>query len=264
MFKSRSTGSKWVAVIILLLIASLSIGYVSPYVSDPVNRSQAISTLDEQKMTAMGLTATVTSASFLITSIPDDTGSSLASELDDLSSILMLIVCVIYLEKFLLTTTGLVSFSILVPAACVFCGISLFHPEKLFRSLGIKLMIFALLLFAIVPSGVLLTEMVENTFAESIHQSFSAVEKYADSEAEENQNGFMQFISGIGDSVTRVFDTVRSLLSALIDAVAVLLITACAIPLITLLFFVWLIRFLFGMQIKVPALPARRRSRLRP
>lgn len=260
MFKDQSVGRKLIGFIILLLVASLSIGVISPYVSAPVNRSNALDTLDDQKLTAMGLTATITSAAFLVSAIPDDTGSSLADELDDLSTILMLIVCVIYLEKFLLTTTGLVSFSILIPVACALWGISLFRPERFLRSWAIKIVIFALLLFTMVPSGVILTNMVEDTFKESIDQSFSAVEKFSseveDPQAEDNKNALQQFFSGIGDSFTRVFDTAKNLLSALTDAVAVLVITTCAIPLITMFFFMWIIKIIFGYQIKLP--PPRR------
>ena len=117
------------------------------------------------------------------------------------------------------------------------------------------------LLFAMVPSGVLLTNMVEDTFSESIDQSFAAVEKFSeeveDSENEDTaQSGLKQFISGITDGVSRMFDTAKNLLSALTDAVAVLVITTCVIPLITMLFFMWLIKTLFGYQIKLP--PPRR------
>ena len=152
MFKDRSLGPKLICLIALMLAAALSIGVISPYVSEPSNRSAAIATLDDQKLTAMGLTATVTSAAFLVSAIPDDTGSSLADELDDLSSILMLIVCVIYLEKFLLTTTGLVSFSILIPAACALWGLSLFQRGKALQVWAAKILIFALLLFFFSPS----------------------------------------------------------------------------------------------------------------
>jgi len=269
MFKDRSTGAKLIWLIVLLLVASLSFGVISPYVSQPANRTNAINTLDSQKMTAMGLTATVSSTAFLISAIPDDTGSSLADELDDLSSILMLIVCVIYLEKFLLTTTGLVSFSILIPAACALWGISLFRPGKALRAWAIKLMIFALLLFIMVPSGVSLTNMVQDTFRESIDQSFHAVEQFSDevedSQAAENKNSFQQFISGISDGFNRLIDTAKNLLSALTDAITVMVITTVAIPLLTVLVFAWIIKALFGYEIKLPSRkqlpPPRRYSR---
>lgn len=256
MSKESPVGVKLLWLITLLLIASLSIGVISPYVSVPANRRVSVETLDQQKLTAMGLTATVTSASFLVSTLPDDTGTSLADELDDLSGILMLIVCVIYLEKFLLTTTGFVSFSILIPLACAFGAASLSRHGKPLRSWAIKLMLFALLLFFMVPSGVTVTNLVEDTFQESIHQSMNAVDQLSgdvsNSQPDENKSAVMQFISGIGDSVTRMFDTAKNLLSALTDAIAVLVITTCAIPLVTVLFFIWIIKLLFGYQINLP------------
>ena len=50
MFKDQSVGRKLIGFIILLLVASLSIGVISPYVSAPVNRSNALETLDDQKL----------------------------------------------------------------------------------------------------------------------------------------------------------------------------------------------------------------------
>lgn len=267
MFKDRTIGQKLVCLVLLAVLAALSIGYVSPYVSEPANRADAISTLDDQKLTAMGLTATVTSTSFLVSALPDDTGTSIADELDDLSSILMLIVCVIYLEKFLLTTTGLVSFSVLIPIACALLGISLFHPGKALRVWGVKILLFAVLLFLMVPTGVTLTNMVQDTFRETIDQSMAAVEQLSSevgaAEAEDT-SAFKQFINGITDGIQRLFETAKNMLSALTDAIAVLVITTCAIPLLTLLFFLWVIKLLFGYQIRLPHPPRLPRHGPRP
>ena len=41
-------------------------------------------------------------------------------------------------------------------------------------------------------------------------------------------------------------------LSNFIDAIAVLLITSCAIPVIVLLFLIWIIKMIFGINISIP------------
>ena len=253
MFKDELFGEKSIRLIILILVAVLSFSVISPYVSKPANRTNAINTLDDQKLTAMGLTATVSSAAFLVSALPDDTGTSLADELDDLSSILMAIVCVIYMEKFLLTTTGMLSFSILIPLSCALLGINLYKPSKTLQSWAVKLLIFAFLLFVMVPTGVKLTNMVEETFHESIALSFNAVEQYSqevEDNDDEDKGRLQQIISDIGDGVTRMIDTAKNLLSALTDAIAVLVITTCAIPILTVLIFVWGIKKLFGYEIE--------------
>jgi len=265
MFKDRSIGLKLICLILLTVLAVLSMGYVSPYASSADFHSPSIATLEEQKQTAMSLTATVTAASYAVSSLPNDTATPIAEQLADLTGPLLVVVCVIYLEKFLLTTTGFVSFTILVPLACLLFGVNLFRPGEALRSWAVKVMIFALLLFAMVPTGVTITNLVQETFQESIDQTFATAERFSD-EVEnaqaEDSNAFMQFIEGIGESVVRLFDMAKNVLSTLTDAIAVLLITTCAIPLLTLVFFVWVIRILFGLQIKLPVPYPRKHPRL--
>ena len=266
MFKDRSLGLKLVCLVLLAVLAVFSIGYLSPYASSADFHSDSIATLEEQKQTAMSLTATVTAASYAVSSLPNDTATPIAEQLADLTGPLLVVVCVIYLEKFLLTTTGFVSFSLLVPLAGLLFGVDLFRPGETLRSWAIKVMIFALLLFAMVPAGVTITNLVQETFQESIDQTFTTAERFTDEVEdvqEQGSNAFVQFFESIGESVSRLFDMAKNVLSTLTDAIAVLLITTCAIPLLTLLFFLWMIRILFGLHIRFPVpkgLPRRRRS----
>ena len=267
MFKDHALAPKLIVLTLLLLFAIISVTVISPYVSIPANRQVSLQTLDKQKMRATSLTAAVTGASFAVSALPDDTASGIADELADLSGVLMIIVCGIYLEKFLLTTTGFVSFSVLIPAACLLLGINLFRPSDLLHSWGIKLIALALLFFAIVPSGVALSNLVQDTFADSIDQAFIAAESFSNEvdQTEDESNLFAKVVEGISNGVAKLLDTAKNVLSIFTDAIAVLLITSCAIPLITLLAFVWVIRILFGIHLKLPdpRLFSRRRSRSR-
>lgn len=263
MFKDRSIGLKLVCLVLFIVLAVLSAGYLSPYASSAAFHSASIATLEEQKQTAMSLTATVTAASYAVSSLPNDTATPIAEQLADLTGPLLVVVCVIYLEKFLLTTTGFVSFSILVPLSCLLFGVNLFRPGQALRGWAIKAMILALLLFAMVPAGVTITNLVQETFEESIDQTFATADRFTEeveNAQKEDSNAFVQFFESIGESVVKLFDMAKNVLSTLTDVIAVLLITTCAIPLLTLLFFVWMIRILLGLQIKLPM--PRRHPRL--
>lgn len=271
MFQDRSLGLRLVCFVLLAALAVFSVGYLSPYASSTDFHAASIATLEEQKQTAMSLTATVTAASYAVSSLPNDTATPIAEQLADLTGPLLVVVCVIYLEKFLLTTTGFVSFSILVPLACLLFGINLFRPGEALRGWAVKVMVFALLLFAMVPTGVTITNLVQETFQESIDQTFATAEQFSEEvedAKEQDSNALVQFFEGIGESVVKLFDMAKNVLSTLTDAIAVLLITTCAIPLLTLMFFIWIIRILFGLQIRLPrptGLPhPRRRSAIRP
>jgi hypothetical protein len=51
----------------------------------------------------------------------------------------------------------------------------------------------------------------------------------------------------------------RNIINRFVEATAVLIVTTCLIPLLVALFFGWLIKTLFGVQILLPAPPPARR-----
>ena len=61
------------------------------------------------------LTAASTAASAAITLLPGDTATPIAEKLADLSGYFLIVLCAIFLEKYLLTITSYVSFTILIP-----------------------------------------------------------------------------------------------------------------------------------------------------
>jgi len=70
--------------------------------SDVSTYAEIIKTLDEMKGTVMGLSAASTTVANAISLIPGDAGMPLANQFTDLSSWLVLVLIVLYLEKYLL------------------------------------------------------------------------------------------------------------------------------------------------------------------
>ena len=118
---------KCITAAVLLLVAILSITVVGKYVSAPENHQKTIASLDEKKQTVMELTAASTVTSALITLLPGDTATPIAEKMADVSGYLLVVLCAIYLEKYLVTITGYVAFTYLIPIAC---GLWMLHPCK--------------------------------------------------------------------------------------------------------------------------------------
>ena len=109
---------KCITAVILLLVAILSITVIGKYASAPENHQKTIASLDEKKQTVMELTAASTVTSALITLLPGDTATPIAEKMADVSRYLLVVLCAIYLEKYLVTITGYVAFTYLIPNAC--------------------------------------------------------------------------------------------------------------------------------------------------
>lgn len=119
----------------------------------------------------MELTAATAATSTAIAALPSDATTPLANKIMGLSSYLLIIVGVIFLEKILLTLTGYVAFSWLIPISCLIYGIYLFVKNDVLRNLAIKLSIFGIAIFIVVPISVKVSNLIENTYETTINQT---------------------------------------------------------------------------------------------
>ena len=256
--KEKNIYKKIIILVILLIAALLSTNVISKYATSPEFHASTIEVLEEKKMTAMKLTAAVAVTSTAISALPGDSATPIAEQVSELTGPLFIVVCAIYLEKFLLTTIGYLSFNVLIPIACVLAGIYVFCRKEMLRSFVIKLVIFAIAIYGIVPVSVKVMDLIETTFKESISQTYEQVDIIADeakdSSEEEDSNAFLDFLTSIGDGVTGLVDRAKNALGVFIDAIAVLIITTCVIPIAVLLFFVWIIKMILGLDMSMPGM----------
>lgn len=251
--QNKDIKKKAISIIILICVALLSITVISKNMSSVENHMETIAALDEKKVTAMELTAAVAITSTAISAIPGDAATPIANQLSELTTPLLIVVCAIYLEKFLLTTIGYVSYSWIIPIACDFLIGYVLLSKEFLRSWGIKLAIFGVAISLVIPVSVKVTNMIENTFDSSISQTFEKVEEITDSAEESNEkqnsNVFVELITGIKEGVTNLTESAKNAISYFIDAIAVLVITTCVIPVAVLFIFVWIVKILFDVKL---------------
>lgn len=253
--------SSIVTAAILLIIAILSIFVVSKFAASPEFHAKSIEALDQKRTTVMQLTAASTAASAAITLLPGDTATPIAEKLADLSTYFLIVICAIYLEKFLLTITGYVTFMFLIPGACLCLAIGIFAKQKMLKELALKLCVFGMAIVLVIPTSVKISNLIENTYSESItttletaKQSVDEIEQTAESTEESQDKGLLSgLISKVTDSisnaVTGVSQKMENVLNNFIEALAVMLVTSCIIPILVILFFVWLIKLALGVNV---------------
>lgn len=261
--KKKIISQRVIWVVILLVTALISILGISKIASSPKFHAKTIQTLDEKKITVMELTAATAGTSTALALIPSDATTPLANQILELSSYLLIVIGAIFLEKVLLTLTGYISFTFLIPIACLLYGIYLFVKKDILRNLAIKLSLFGIVIFMVVPVSVQISNLIENTYQSSIDQTIeeaknneTAVEE--NKEAEE-KNGWDEFTSKVKDTISNIGENIsewvhkgEKALSNFIDAIAILLITSCVIPIAVLIFFLWIVKIIFGISIPVP------------
>ena len=265
--------------LIPIVIALLSFFVIARFTSSTEFNAKTIQSLDDKKTTVMELTAASTAASAAITLIPGDVGTPIANKLADLSSYFLIVLCAIYLEKYLVTITGYAAFKILVPIACVFFSGYLLWRKEILRVVAQKFLLFGLAVYLVIPASVKVADMIETTYASSIESTIETAKQTtdeiesetgqsgqpddnnsneksqsdSDSDSKENAGGFFSgLFNKVQEGVSTATANVENVLNNFIEALAILLVTSCLIPILVLVFFGWLVKMLLGLNIDIP------------
>lgn len=149
-----------VAFVLTLILMVCSVTIFGKIFTNPQTYSDTIQSIDEKKVTVLSVSAAIAGSSTLLASVPDDATTPLANELMDLSTYLLLVVCILVLEKSLLTVFGAVSCYVLFPIACVFGLAYIVQKKQVLMSWAIKLAILALALLSIVPAAMKISDYI--------------------------------------------------------------------------------------------------------
>ena len=258
--------------VILILISMLP---VTKQVSNPKTYSKTIETLDEKATNVMALTGVTAGISTAITLLPDDTGTTVAEHLMDLSSKLVIVLIALFLEKYLLTIIGKAVFFAIIPVGVLMIAIGIGKEDKHYLLKSMNIILAGILLFAAVPVGVTISDEIERVYQfnledvvqcgeEAKASTEDAAEGTADAEennTEEAKKGNILTdtwskvtdtvsgaVTGAMDTVTGALDKGKDFLRTLTETFAVLIVTSCVIPLLTVVFFLWLIKMCIGLD----------------
>lgn len=260
---------KLAAAALLLALALVSFFPVAQKMSQPQTFSHAIESLDKKQETVLELTAASTAASAAITLLPGDAATPIAEKLADLSGYFLIVLCAIFLEKYLLTITAGAAFRVLLPLACVLLAASLFFYRDTLRMIAKKLALFGLALVLIIPTSVWVSDTIEDTYRASIGATIESAKQTTDAIGEATDDNadsdtktglFSKVTEGISSAATAAVDKLKSVLNDFLEALAVMLVTSCLIPVLVLVFFVWLVKLFLGVDLPAPRLPARAKS----
>lgn len=263
--KSNSSLRVVLIIVVCILIAALSFFFLAEILSSPETYSGIIRSIDDKVETVLKLTASSTAASAGITAIPGDVGTPIAEKLADFSEYGILILCVLYAEKYLLSILGSGVFRFIIPIACMLYPLGLFHDLEGIKPILKKIAIVSLALYFVIPLSVHISDRIYETYQASIDNTISAAEDLAEDAAiagssAEDQNAIQRIWNALSESASSFAERGAEILNRFIESLAVMIVTSCVIPILVLLFSLWIINQVFGFSIPAPS----RRPRLRP
>ncbi|MCR4606843.1 MAG: hypothetical protein K5771_03845 [Oscillospiraceae bacterium] len=251
--KDNAVLKKVFICVLLLLAAVISLLYLGDWAMKIETHSHTINSIDDKVDMVMKLTAASTVASAGISAIPGDTATPIAEKLADFTQYFLLIMCVLYAEKYSVTIIGLATFKILLPLACVFMGISLFSENALWRRLSVKFAVFGLAIFLIIPASIRVSDMIYTTFDDSINNTINTAEQIADdtvelTDAGDNSGLVQSILNGISETASSLTEKAANTLNRFVETLAVMIVTSCVIPILVVIFFVWVAKIITGVN----------------
>ena len=213
-------------------------------------------TIDNKEQNVMALSAGTMGMSVAITLIPGDTGTTLAEKLSDMSGYMFLVLIGLYIEKILLLLSGTIAFRVLIPIGCIFCLYHLFFDRGFAWRLGVKMIVFGIAVFALVPTSVWVTQKIDNSSNVSVEQRVEESSKKAEQIAKKaKKETSKNILDKIGNAITTGMDntinSAKTYFKNTMDIVAAMVVTSFVIPVLTLLILLFLFKSIWGIQIDV-------------
>ena len=242
--------------ILLIAVCLLSFLWVSRVATDNAIFTQMNKTIDTKEQNVMALSAGTMGVSVAITLIPGDTGTTLAEKLSDMSGYMFLVLIGLYIEKILLLLSGTITFRVLIPIGCIFCLYHLFFDRGFAWRLGVKMIVFGIAVFALVPTSVWVTQKIDNSSNVSVEQRVEESSKKAEQIAKKaKKETSKNILDKIGNAITTGMDntinSAKTYFKNTMDIVAAMVVTSFVIPVLTLLILLFLFKSIWGIQIDV-------------
>ena len=242
--------------ILLIAVCLLSFLWVSRVATDNAIFTQMNKTIDNKEQNVMALSAGTMGMSVAITLIPGDTGTTLAEKLSDMSGYMFLVLIGLYIEKILLLLSGTIAFRVLIPIGCIFCLYHLFFDRGFAWRLGVKMIVFGIAVFALVPTSVWVTQKIDNSSNVSVEQRVEESSKKAEQIAKKAKKETSEnILDKIGNAITTGMDntinSAKTYFKNTMDIVAAMVVTSFVIPVLTLLILLFLFKSIWGIQIDV-------------
>ena len=172
----------------------------------------------------------------------------------------LIVLCAIFLEKYLLTITASATFYVLIPLSCALCAAYILSSKRFFGELAWKIVCFGLAIVLIVPTSVYVSNVIEETYNTSISTTIEDAKRVTEEiQTDDSTNNteesygisglFSKVTEGISKATMKTVDKFKRVLNNMIEALAVMLVTSCLIPILVIVFFSWLVKLIFGINI---------------
>lgn len=258
-----------VKILSLLLIAALSSFVIAAKLPESKFVSDSAASVEESSNTVMKFSAATLATSLAISALPDDFATPLADSLADMNIYFVAILAVLFLEKILIQYGIKAAFMILIPLSCFVWILFVATGRALLKGLATRICILGLAAAFVIPCSTHITNIVASDLTAYVQETIQETEDGADKLNEAMDGGtedktifeklsdlFQTAIRDISDLLLHFQNTIRRCM----NSIAILILTNCLMPLLTVFILKWLLGEIFHITIPTPPIRRRRRT----
>ena len=175
----------------------------------------------------------------------------------DMTKYFIMILGMIFLEKLMVTEGTSIAFTYVIPIACAFWALYWISGRRLLRSFAGKILILGIAMILVIPTGTHISKIVCAKYMTYVEDTITVAETGTDkldeiSTPTDDDQSVYERISGLFQTaiagVKDLFDYFSTIVQKCINAIAILIVVSCGIPVLIFMLFVWLIKQLFEIQ----------------
>jgi hypothetical protein len=235
---------KMTCILVLILVAVLSVTKLSDWACDPANHEHSIAQTEDNIATVMKLSAGAAASSVAVTLLPGDVATPVANQLAELSKYFLLILSALYLEKYLITLTGYVTFTWLIPIICALLIGYIFSNRNFLLKISVKVALCAAAICLVIPMSVKISDVIYATQETGVESTIDEMDNYEVPEDEDTS--IIDKITGIvTNAVDDAVDRATDMVTDLIESLAIMLTISCLIPILVFVLLIWMIKMIF-------------------
>ncbi len=240
----KTKEGKIILVVALVAMILLSVFGLSRLFTSPDIVNIFMNELDEKQEDVLAFLAVSSVASVGISAIPSDVTTPIAQAIMDLSGYLIIIMTVIFVEKYILIIAGYAMAYAIIPASCIVGIVNIFMDKtkalQIINTFTKKILILGLAILLVVPSAIGINKVIEFA-SEAAGIEVADVEEI---ESYEDQ-GFWEKLK---QSTSEGVEKAKSVLNDFIENIAVMIITSCLVPILAMLILLFVIKTLFNIN----------------
>lgn len=259
-FDTEKIIGKAVKILFAVFLMVISICVLADKVPETEYVASSIESLDESRDRVMTFSGATLTASTAISLLPKDWANPLANSLADMNKYFIFIFAVIFLEKLIVIEGIKISFVYILPAACVLYILFVLLQKEKIKEWAIKIGILGISLVAVIPLSIHFTEKISEDYLayvdDTIEEANVGAEKIYEIKTENpDEDTFLSKISDIFvnayQGVKDLFTYFNNLMKRCINSIAIIMVLTFVLPLLTLVFFRWLLKELFSLNLNI-------------